>query len=78
MMSRRDLIRFTQDFESDFGMSEEFSALGRDTSAWVSLAEKKGYELSKLEAENLIASREQLSDDELENVAGGWDGGGGG
>lgn len=74
-MSRPDLIRFTEDFQNDLSLSDAFNSLGDDATAWCQLAAEKGYELSLDEAEGLISSYGELSDDELENVAGGWDGG---
>ena len=77
-MSRKDLVRFTDDFQNDLSLSDEFLSLGDDAAAWQALASEKGYELSFEEAESLIESYSELGDDELENVAGGWDGSGGG
>lgn len=74
-MSRPDLIRFTEDFQNDLSLAAAFDNLSGDATAWCQLAAEKGYELTLDEAEGLISSYGELSDDDLENVAGGWDGG---
>lgn len=79
-MSRADLERLSADLESDMGLSEGFACLGNDVAAWVSRAQAKGYHLTNEEAAGLASSFDELSDDELDHVAGGWSGdeGGGG
>jgi predicted ribosomally synthesized peptide with nif11-like leader len=72
-MSLTDRQRFTADFEANVSLKNAFLALGEDPHAWVQLAREKGYGLTVEEAEGLIATYAELSDDELENVAGGWD-----
>lgn len=74
MMSRTDFDRFVADLNEDRGLWEEFAALG-DPSQWVERAGSKGYRLSQEEAAGLAASCGALSDDDLEQVAGGWDSG---
>lgn len=77
-MSRADLQRFTEDLQTDAALAEEFGVLGDDPEAWRSQAAGKGYQLTTEEAGGLSASHRDLSDDELEDVAGGWDGSGSG
>lgn len=73
-MSRADLQRFTEDLRADAALAKEFGGLGDDPEAWRSQAASKGYQLTTDEAGGLSASHRDLSDDELEDVAGGWDG----
>lgn len=77
-MSAFDVKRFSSDLQKDPTLMEEFTLLGENPEAWVELAASKGYELSIEEATGLSTSHRELSDDELENVAGGWDTGSGG
>lgn len=77
-MSRPEVERFTADFAADPALAEAFTALGDDPEGWVRLAREKGYDLTLEEAQGLISSQQELSDDELEEVAGGWDGSGSG
>lgn len=73
-MSRADLQRFAADLEADSRLADEFGALGDEPEEWHRLAVAKGYQLTFEEARGLSSSYEELSDDELEQVAGGWDG----
>lgn len=75
-MSRRELQRLTDDLGADAAFAEELRALGDDPGAWKREAAARGYELTMEEARGLSSSYRELSDDELEDVAGGWDGGG--
>lgn len=77
-MSRADLQRFTDDLAADDALASEFGALGDDAEAWYRHAAGKGYDLTAEEAAGLCSSYLELSDDELEEVAGGWDGSGSG
>lgn len=77
-MSRFELERFTADAEKDPGMADEISRLEGDPQALVRWAAQHGYQLTADEARGLAASVGELSDEELENVAGGWDGNSGG
>lgn len=78
MTSRTDLQRLTEDLEADAALADEFRALGDDATAWHRQAASKGYQLTFEEASGLSSSYLDLSDEELEDVAGGWDGGGSG
>ncbi len=80
-MSKFETERFIKDFKNRPELSEEFTRLGDDPKAWVKLASARGYELTLEKAAGLCSSYTELSDDDLEDVAGGWDGnnsGGGG
>ena len=77
-MSRFDLERFTADVEKDPGMADEISRLEGSPQALVRWAAERGYQLTLDEARALASSASELSDEELENVAGGWDESGGG
>lgn len=77
-MSKPDLERFTADFERDPALAEAFAALGEDPESWARRARERGYELTVKEARGLVSSLRELTDDELEEVAGGWDGTSGG
>lgn len=76
-MKRPHVERFITDFERNPAVAQEFTALGDDPEGWVRLAQVKGYELTLDEARGLASGYRELSDDELEEVAGGWDGTGG-
>lgn len=78
MMSGTDLQRFTEELDADAALAGEFCALGNDPEAWHRRAASKGYNLTLEEAGALSSSYRELSDDELEDVAGGWDGSGSG
>lgn len=77
-MSRADLERFTADVQNDPVLETELSQVRDDPRALMRWALKRGYGLSLQEAQGLASTYEELSDEELENVAGGWDGTGGG
>jgi predicted ribosomally synthesized peptide with nif11-like leader len=78
MTSRTDLQRFTEELDADAALAGEFCALGNDPQAWHRQAASKGYNLTLEEAGALSSSYRELSDGELEDVAGGWDGSGSG
>lgn len=80
-MSRADLERLSTDLDNDPGLGAEFARLGGDAASWVRQAESKGYHLTSEEAVSLSSSFDEMSDDDLDHVAGGWtgdDGSGGG
>lgn len=77
-MSRTDLERFTADVRDDPVLETELSQVRDDPQALMEWALKRGYGLSLQEANALASTYEELSDEELENVAGGWDGNNGG
>lgn len=67
-----DLERLMAAAEKDPVLSEELSAF--EPEALVRWAVGKGYRLTLAEAEGLGASFQELSDEDLEQVAGGWTG----
>ncbi len=77
-MSSVDAQRLMADLQTDSDLLDEFLALGSDIDGWVTLAASRGYSLTFEEAEGLSSSYEELSDDDLEEVAGGWSGNEGG
>ena len=72
-MSQVELARLLHAFATDPSLRQEFDALG-NADAQVAWAFARGYRITPAEAASL--SVESLSDDDLENVAGGWSGGG--
>ena len=71
-MSRSEVERFLADLQSDAGLRQELETLGQDTEACVRWANAKGYAFTSEEALELGAFDADLSDDDLEQVAGGW------
>ena len=69
-----DLQRLTAAAEKDPVLSEKLSTL--EAEALVEWAAAQGYSLTLGEAQGLSATYEELSDDDLEQVAGGWTGNG--
>jgi hypothetical protein len=72
-MSRSELQRFLGDLRRVSGLSEEFERLAGDLEAQVCWANEHGYLFSLAEAAELGGFGE-LSDEELEEAAGGWSG----
>jgi len=73
-MSMEDLERLMSDLRNEPELMKELRALGESRENWVRWAGERGYRFSVQEAEGLATSRGELSDDELDMVAGGWDG----
>lgn len=76
-MSRDDCARLLRDLRRDPALRAEAEALGEDADAVVRWAKARGYLLSQEEAASFFASRGELSDDDLDKVAGGDDAWGG-
>lgn len=74
-MSQRDLTRFVEAFDRDPALREEFERLGNEPDSWMRRARELGYDLERDEVESLVSGARELSDEDLEDVAGGWDGG---
>jgi predicted ribosomally synthesized peptide with nif11-like leader len=70
-MRSAEFGRLLSDLQTDAKLREEFHRLGGDLEATMRLAAAKGYRLTRVEAEELVASFEELSDDELDQAAGG-------
>jgi predicted ribosomally synthesized peptide with nif11-like leader len=72
-MSMDDFDRLLVDLRNDPGLRTEFEKLGDVPAAWVSWGAAKGYTLRPEDAARLQAGYgDDLSDDDLEKVAGGW------
>ncbi|MEM7482097.1 MAG: Nif11-like leader peptide family RiPP precursor [Acidobacteriota bacterium] len=68
-MTNTDLIRFQQDLGRDAALRAEFESLAEDLATWSVWARSKGYDLSP---DDLADLNEEISDDDLDEVAGGW------
>ena len=71
-MSGTELERLMTDLRNDPDLMEKFDLLEGDADAWMRLANASGYGITRREAEELADSYGELSDEELEQVAGGW------
>jgi predicted ribosomally synthesized peptide with nif11-like leader len=69
-MSRPDLARLITDLQHKPGLAKQMGA--SDPS--VQWARERGYDVTQEELTELMASNRELSDDELEQAAGGDDG----
>lgn len=72
-MSRNELERLLADLRSNTGLGEGFDRLQGDVEAQVRWAIDRGYSIAREEVDGLVGSVE-LSDDELDEAAGGWSG----
>lgn len=72
-MSRADVERFVADLNSDEGLRTELSAQASGIGSVVAFARDKGYDISAEEAGAYVSAQagRDLSDDELDVVAGG-------
>ncbi len=71
-----ELERLTTDLDADASLAEELQGLEEDPAVWAQWAVGKGYQITAEEAaEGLQDYYDQLSDDDLEQAAGGWTGG---
>jgi predicted ribosomally synthesized peptide with nif11-like leader len=70
-MRSAEFGRLLSDLQTDAKLREEFHRLGGDLEATMRLAAAKGYRLTRAEAGELVRSFEELSDDELDEAAGG-------
>lgn len=76
-MSKVEVHRFLYALKQDPRMLEEFNRLRADAGAAISWASGKGYALTPEEAAELAANDCEMTDDELDEVAGGdasWNG----
>ncbi len=73
-MSRSELDRFLQDLREQPELRRQFQTLLTDTGRSLRWAEEKGYHLTFEQVDELANSERDLSDEELEEVAGGDDG----
>ena len=74
-MSTADLERLTTALQENSNLAEEFENLEDNPAAWVQLASTRGYIVTEQEVEGLCSGSEELSDEDLEEAAGGWSGG---
>lgn len=70
----QDLQRLLADLQSDFELSEEFRNLEDDCNVWADWATSHAYNISVVEARGLTEFYNELFDDDLDMVAGGWSG----
>ncbi len=70
----QDLQRLRTEIEADFSLAEEFRQLTEDRTIWAAWAQSKGYAITVMEAENLSDLYNELGDEDLDQVAGGWSG----
>ena len=72
-MSMSDLERCMSDLRASAVLRDELNTLDSDPGAWAHWAQSKGYTLTRSEAAGLAEYRDgEISDDDLEKVAGGW------
>jgi predicted ribosomally synthesized peptide with nif11-like leader len=71
-MSQAEFGRFLADLKKNPEMFSEFQKLTGDRPAWFKLAHEKGYNFTAEDAVALGKSSTELSDEDLEKVAGGW------
>lgn len=77
-MSAAEFERFLSDLQRDPELMEEFRSLTDNAEIWVRWAGIKGYEVTLEEAAGLEETYSEISDEDLERAAGGWEGGTGG
>ena len=68
-MSRAEIERLYHDVQNDAELKKDFQELSDDKAAWVKLAQTKGYRIT---TEDTVQASAELSDEDLEKVAGGW------
>jgi predicted ribosomally synthesized peptide with nif11-like leader len=73
-MSRADLERFVADLGKDSGLFQELEGQKGSSGPSVHWARNHGYDVTQEELAELMDSGRELSDDELEQAAGGDDG----
>ena len=66
-----ELLRFGQDIASNEALRNQFTALGADIDAVVTLARSKGYTFSTQDVRGFASQQGELSDAQLNAVAGG-------
>jgi len=72
-MSSTELNRFLEDLRNEPRLLEESRALLRDPEAALRWAREKGYHLTPADIQELLDSDRELSDDDLDQAAGGDD-----
>jgi predicted ribosomally synthesized peptide with nif11-like leader len=72
-MSMDDFDRLLGDLRNDPELRGEIENLGEDLEAWVRWGAAKGYDFTLADAARLQEGYgDEISDDDLEKVAGGW------
>ncbi|HLX09696.1 MAG TPA: Nif11-like leader peptide family RiPP precursor [Thermoanaerobaculia bacterium] len=71
-MSQSEVQRFLSDLRTVAELAEEFARRKDDMEAQIRWANERGYRFTLGEVKAIVGSGE-LSDDELEEAAGGWD-----
>ncbi|MFY9822007.1 MAG: Nif11-like leader peptide family RiPP precursor [Thermoanaerobaculia bacterium] len=72
-MSQGNFEAFLADLQQNTKLREELEALDPNPEAWIRWANSKGYSLTREDVARLAESRDlDISDDDLEKVAGGW------
>jgi predicted ribosomally synthesized peptide with nif11-like leader len=70
-MSRAELSRLLGDVRATPHLLDELKGLVHDPDAVIRWANDKGYDLDRKGAEDLCESHQELTDDDLDKVAGG-------
>ncbi|HEV7518584.1 MAG TPA: Nif11-like leader peptide family RiPP precursor [Thermoanaerobaculia bacterium] len=70
-MKSAEFERLLSDLRGDTALRGEFRRLGEDVEQTMRLAAAKGYRLMREEAEEVVQSFHELSDEELDQAAGG-------
>lgn len=67
-----EIERFLADAQTDAALQAELVKMGTDLGAAIGMANARGYEISRADADAYIAARKsELSDEQLDHVAGG-------
>ncbi|MGM0379452.1 MAG: Nif11-like leader peptide family natural product precursor [Bacillota bacterium] len=67
----QEIKRFNEDVKQDEEMLEDVKKIGNDLEKIVKYANSKGYEFTVEDLENKAEDKSELSEEELEDVAGG-------
>lgn len=70
-MSCKEIDRFNHAMREDTELLEEFKALGTEVGSIVQFANHKGFDFTLEDVQKAQADSGELSEDDLENVAGG-------
>ncbi len=70
-MSYKEIDRFNQAMREDTELLEAFKALGTEVGSIIEFANHKGFDFTLEDVKKAQADSGELSEDDLENVAGG-------
>jgi hypothetical protein len=73
MSAKRNFEHLLEDLQEDAGLRAELQGVGHRVADLVHRALAHGYEICEKEAKELLESLHELSDDDLDKVAGGDD-----